>query len=286
MNILITGSKGQLGSELRLLASHFLQHRFLFTDTENLDITSADKVAEFFQTHSIDVCINCAAYTAVDKAESDKETAMAVNATAVGHLARACAKHRIKLIHISTDFVFDGSIARPLSESDPTHPLNVYGQTKLQGEILAMKYLPETIILRTAWVYSAFGNNFVKTILRLCREKPSLNVIYDQIGTPTHAGDLAAAILHLISDELYLFQKGIFHFTNEGVCSWYDFAIAIRELARLNTPIYPIETHQYPTPATRPKFSLLNKSLFKKTFHYEIPYWRTSLEKCVKTLLR
>lgn len=285
MNILITGANGQLGSELQLLAKKFGSHQYFFTDAAELNITNSDAVQEFFKHEKIELCINCAAYTAVDKAETDQATAYAVNAAAVGNLAMACAAQHAKLIHISTDFVFNGNLARPLLESDVPDPLSVYGTTKLAGEVLALKHAPSTIILRTAWVYSTFGNNFVKTILRLCKEKTQLNIIFDQIGTPTHAGDLAAAIMHIVNNPTYLENKGIFNFTNEGVCSWYDFAIAIRDIAGLQTPIFPIETHQYPTPATRPKVSLLNKGLFKQTFQYEIPYWRHSLERCVKELI-
>ncbi|MBX2903404.1 MAG: dTDP-4-dehydrorhamnose reductase [Chitinophagales bacterium] len=284
MNILVTGANGQLGSEIKLLASSFAIHNFFFTTSADLDITDAAAVATFFTAKHIQLCVNCAAYTAVDKAESEKDAAYNVNAAAAGILAKACAVNGAKLIHVSTDFVFDGNLARPLVEADVTNPLSVYGSTKLEGEKQIQQHLPSAIILRTAWVYSTFGNNFVKTMLRLCKEKPQLNIIYDQIGTPTYAGDLAAAILHIASNEKHLAQQGVFHFTNEGVCSWYDFAIAVRDIAGLHTPIFPIETYQYPTPAARPKFSVLNKKLFKETFAYEIPYWRTSLEQCVKQL--
>lgn len=284
MNILVTGANGQLGNEIKNLAKDNCNHQFFFTSSADLDITNPSAVNNFFKTKNIQLCINCAAYTAVDKAESEKEKAFLVNAVAVGHLAKTCAAYQAKLIHISTDFVFDGTRAQPLKESDITNPLSVYGASKLEGEKLALEHLLTAIIIRTSWVYSSFGNNFVKTILRLCKEKPQLNIIYDQIGTPTYAEDLARAIFHITGNQHFLSQNGIFHFSNEGVCSWYDFAIAIRDFAALNTLIYPIETHQYPTPATRPKYSVLNKKLFKETFEFAIPYWRNSLRKCMDKL--
>lgn len=284
MNILVTGANGQLGNELKYLSQNFSTHQFFFTTSSDLDITNFASVENFFATNNIELCINTAAYTAVDKAEGEKEKAFLINSFAVENLAKVCAANRAKLIHISTDFVFDGTLARPLLESDSTNPINVYGASKLEGEKLALQQLPSSIIIRTSWVYSSFGNNFVKTILRLCNDKPQLNIIFDQIGTPTHARDLAAAIFHMANNDKFLAEKGIFNFSNEGVCSWYDFAIAIRDMANLSTPIFPIETHQYPTPAARPKFSVLNKSLFKQTFQYKIPYWRNSLQHCVLEL--
>jgi len=284
MNILVTGGNGQLGSEIRSLAYRHSSFNFLFTDAAELNITDEVAVQNFFTENKIDACINCAAYTAVDKAESEKEMAFLVNAKAVEYLAKACAVNGSKLIHISTDFVFDGTIARPILETDRPNPLSVYGATKLAGEEFALQFSSDAIVLRTSWVYSSFGNNFVKTIFRLCKEKPSLNIIYDQVGTPTYARDLADAILQIVVDKSSLAQKGIFNFSNEGVCSWYDFAIAIRNLASLETPIFPIETTQYPTPATRPKYSVLNKQKFKTAFNQSIPYWQDSLKDCFAKL--
>lgn len=283
MNILVTGSNGQLGQEIQVLSAPY-KFNFIFADVQTLDIVNEAAVASFFEQNSIDICINCAAYTAVDKAESDAAKAFEVNATAVGYLAKQTSLRKGKFIHISTDFVFDGTVARPLVETDNPHPLSVYGSSKLAGEKLAIEYCSDAIILRTSWVYSSFGSNFLKTILRLCKEKSSLSIIYDQIGTPTYARDLAKAILHIISDKSCMQQHGVFHFSNEGVCSWYDFAIAIRNMAGLQTPIYPIETHQYPTPATRPQYSLLNKAKFKATFHQTIPYWQDSLKECFEQI--
>jgi len=284
MNILVTGGNGQLGSEIHSLAYRHSSFNFLFTDAAELNITDEVAVQNFFTENKIDACINCAAYTAVDKAESEKEMAFLVNAKAVEYLAKACAVNGSKLIHISTDFVFDGTIARPILETDRPNPLSVYGATKLAGEEFALQFSSDAIVLRTSWVYSSFGNNFVKTIFRLCKEKPSLNIIYDQVGTPTYARDLADAILQIVVDKSSLAQKGIFNFSNEGVCSWYDFAIAIRNLASLETPIFPIETTQYPTPATRPKYSVLNKQKFKTAFNQSIPYWQDSLKDCFAKL--
>jgi dTDP-4-dehydrorhamnose reductase len=276
---LVTGSLGQLGSELNLLSANVADSNFTFVDKAELDITDAKAVEAFFNSQNFDCIINCAAYTAVDKAESEKEIAMKVNADAAGYLAKASKKSSARFIHISTDFVFGGVISRPLLEDDDVNPLSVYGVTKLEGEKQVLKYNPDSVIIRTAWVYSSFGANFVKTILRLCKEKESLNIIYDQIGSPTYARDLAAAILQIMGAAHW--SPGIYNYTNDGVASWYDFAIAIRDLAGLKTVINPIETSQYPTPATRPKYSVLNKRKIKETFGIKIPYWRDSLVDCL-----
>ena len=280
--ILITGAGGQLGSELKELASLFSGFSFTYTDHQNLDITSADEVAKYMRAGQYAALINCAAYTAVDKAESEKDKALAVNGTATGVLAKACMELNVKFVHVSTDFVFDGTMARPLLESDTTNPLSVYGATKLEGEKAALANNTDALIIRTSWVYSSYGNNFVKTILRLCKERESLNIIFDQVGTPTYAHDLARAILEIVTGSN--FKPGLYHYSNEGVASWYDFAIAIRDLAGLKTQINPIETSQYPTPAVRPKYSVLNKKKFKDTFNISIPYWRDSLVSCMKKL--
>lgn len=278
--ILITGAGGQLGNELRTLSSD-AGCEFHFVGREEFNLSDLNSIHKFLSAHSFDYIINTAAYTGVDKAESEKEAAMQVNATAPGHIAQICVEKKIKLIHFSTDFVFDGTVARPLHENDTTNPINQYGATKLAGESAVMQHCPEAVIIRTSWVYSSFGNNFVKTILRLCKERESLNIIYDQVGTPTYARDLAEAVLSLTGKD---WVPGIYHYSNEGVASWYDFAIAIRDVAGLKTPIYPIESSQYPTPATRPKFSVLSKTKFKDTFHLPVPYWRHSLEKCMALL--
>lgn len=279
--VLVTGSHGQLGSELNFLSSQLESHSFTFYDYQDLDITDPKAVDEVIG-RGFEVVINCAAYTAVDKAESEKEAALKINGYAVGLLAAACKKYNCRLVHISTDFIFDGMLARPLLEDDKPNPVSVYGATKLEGERLLLESGADAVLIRTSWVYSSFGNNFVKTILRLCKERESLNVIYDQVGTPTYARDLAAAILKIITGHKW--QAGVYNYSNEGVCSWYDFAVAIRDIAGLKTNISPIETYQYPTPAVRPKYSVLNKQKIKETYALEIPYWRTSLAACMKLL--
>ncbi|MFN8323200.1 MAG: dTDP-4-dehydrorhamnose reductase [Chitinophagales bacterium] len=280
--VLVTGAHGQLGTELNFLSSLLEMHSFIFVGHAELDITDAEAVNSFILSHQITSVINCAAYTAVDKAESEKELAYRVNAEAVGVLAKVCKQHNCRFIHISTDFVFDGTHSVPLLETDATNPLSVYGASKLKGEENALANNAEAVIIRTSWVYSSFGNNFVKTILRLCKERDSLNIIFDQIGTPTYARDLAAAILQIIQQAEW--KPGIYHYSNEGVAGWYDFAIAIRDIAGLKTKIAPIETHQYPTPAVRPKYSVLNKKKIKDAFGLEIPYWRNSLMQCMNLL--
>ncbi len=277
--ILITGANGQLGSEIKYL-SQFHNLSFLFTDIDELDIIRIDDVRVFFSSQKIDYVVNCAAYTEVDKAEEEKELAELVNHTAAQNLAIISKEFKAKLIHISTDFVFDGNSSIPYTEKDKTNPISVYGTTKLAGEKAVLKYGGEIIILRTSWLYSSYGNNFVKTILRLSKERDSLGIVSDQIGTPTYARDLAETILHIIHSGN--FQHGIYHYSNEGTASWYDFAKAIVEMAGLKCKIYPIETSQYPTPAKRPSFSLLNKSKIKSVYNINIPDWKKSLEKWIK----
>jgi dTDP-4-dehydrorhamnose reductase len=282
IRILVTGANGQVGSELRFLSESLQQCQFTFTDRTELDIANAEVVKGYFEQHSFDYLINCAAYTAVDKAESEKELAYQINAEAPSMLAGVAAKHGCRYIHISTDFVFDGTASQPITEEAATNPLSVYGASKLQGDLDVMANNKDALIVRTSWVYSSFGNNFVKTILRLCKERETLNVIYDQVGTPTYARDLAACILNIITSGKW--ESGIYNYSNEGVASWYDFAVAIKDIAGLKTRILPIETKDYPTPATRPKYSVLNKKKMKDTFAVEIPYWRESLEDCIKLL--
>lgn len=280
--ILVTGAHGQVGTELNFLSSLLENHSFTFVDHDSLDITDNDAVNQFLSNGHYYALINCAAYTAVDKAESEKDLAFKVNGEGAGILAKACMANNCKLVHISTDFIFDGTKSVPLSEHEQPNPLSVYGASKLEGEKQVLLNNPDTLLIRTSWVYSSFGNNFVKTILKLCKERESLNVIYDQIGTPTYARDLAAAILKIVQQDTW--KPGVYNYSNEGVASWYDFAVAIRDIAKLNAKLSPIETHQYPTPAVRPKYSVLNKKKIKETFGLEIPYWRESLEKCIHLL--
>lgn len=278
-NILVTGANGQLGSELKHL-SQFHPFHFVFTDIEELDITSMEEMEAFFSSQKFDWVINCAAYTAVDKAEEEKELADLVNHKAAGNLAAVSSRFKAKLIHISTDFVFDGNSFTPYTEKDKPHPLSVYGKTKWEGEKAVLKRCPQAVIIRTSWLYSSYGNNFVKTIMEAAKKRESLNVVFDQIGTPTYARDLAQAVLSII--RFRDFVPGIYHYSNEGVASWYDFAKAIMEIAGMECRIEPIETHQYPTPARRPACSVLNKAKIKKTYRIEIPYWRDSLKKCLR----
>jgi len=284
--ILVTGADGQLGSELRLLAVES-QYQFLFTDVAELDLTSKDAVVVFFNSHKIDYCINCAAYTAVDKAELDSDLANKINATAVENLAAACENNGAVLIHISTDFVFDGTAFRPINETDNPNPISVYGRTKLEGERQALAACSRTIILRTSWLYSTFGNNFVKTMLRLAETRNELNVIFDQTGTPTYACDLARLIVEIIDFGItkgLLEKYGIYHYSNEGVASWYDFAKAIFEEKTIDIKVNPILTSGYPTPAKRPHFSVMDKSKIKSVFGIAIPHWRESLRVCLSKL--
>lgn len=279
-NILVTGSNGQLGSEIRKISNQFPKLKFAFTDVAELDITDPWKVADYMTIFKPQFLVNCAAYTAVDKAETDLETATLLNATAAGILAEQSAEIGCKMIHISTDYVFDGIGPRPYCEDDPVDPQSVYGRTKLDGEILCLKYNPDSLIIRTSWLYSAFGNNFVKTMVRLGNEKPELGVIADQIGSPTNAADLARAILTIISSiesGEKSFERGIYHYSNEGVASWYDFTKAIFDIKGINCLIKPIASEDYPSPVKRPPYSVLNKSKIKRNFGLQIPYWRDSL---------
>jgi dTDP-4-dehydrorhamnose reductase len=282
-NILVTGSMGQLGSEIKAISSDY-SYNFFFTDRNNIDITNKDNIKEYCQTNNINVIINCAAYTAVDKAETDIENADLVNRKAVKKLSIVAKELNIKLIHISTDYVFDGKNFKPYVEEYQTNPQSVYGKTKLDGENEIININPlNSIIIRTSWVYSYYGNNFVKTMLRLGKEKEELGVIFDQVGTPTYAKDLAKTILDIIP-QIENSKVEIYNYSNEGVLSWYDFAKEIMKMAKLNCKIKAIETYQYPTPAKRPHFSLLNKSKIKQKFNIEIPYWKDGLDDCLKRL--
>lgn len=280
INILVTGSKGQLGQSIKSI-DHLNGYKFIYKDALELDITDKHGLTRFFDEFKVDWCINCAAYTAVDKAESDIETATKINAIGPEILAQACNDFHIKLIHVSTDFVFDGSANKPYNETSPTHPLSVYGATKLDGERRIMSNLEAYFILRTSWLYSEFGNNFLKTMLKLSIEKLEINVVADQIGTPTYAKDLALAIIEIIKSDSE--NYGVYNYSNQGVASWYDFAIAIFEIAGLSVNVKPISTDQYPTPALRPNYSVLDKTKGISTFNFQIPYWRKSLELAISS---
>ena len=282
MNILITGCNGQLGNEMQLLEKANPQHTYFNTDVAELDITDAVAVDKFVDDNHIDGIVNCAAYTAVDKAEDNQEFCRLLNTDAPGYLAAAVEKRGGWLIQISTDYVFDGTNHTPYTEEEPTCPNSVYGSTKLEGERAAQQACSRTMIVRTAWLYSTFGNNFVKTMMRLGKEKPELGVIFDQIGTPTYARDLAVALFAAINQGVV---PGIYHFSNEGVISWYDFTKAIHRIAGITTcHVRPLHTAEYPTPANRPHYSVLDKTKIKQTYNLDIPYWEESLKECVDKL--
>ena len=283
MNILITGCNGQLGNEMRLLEMEKPQHTFFNTDVAELDITDQQAIGQFVNEHQIDGIVNCAAYTAVDKAEENEDLCTKLNAEAPAYLAHAIEQCGGWMIQISTDYVFDGTLHTPYTEDADTCPNSVYGKTKLVGEFNVQKLCEKSMVIRTAWLYSTFGNNFVKTMIRLGKEKPELGVIFDQIGTPTYAHDLAVAIMTAINKGIV---PGIYHFSNEGVISWYDFTKAIHRIAGINTcHVRPLHTSEYPTPAHRPHCSVLDKTKIKQTYGIEIPYWEESLEVCVRKLL-
>ncbi len=284
MNILVTGANGQLGNEMRRLGA-VSPNNYIFTDVAELDITNADAVMHVAKHYSIDAIINCAAYTNVDKAESDQETAELINATAVGNLARAMKEVGGTLFHVSTDYVFGSEGNTPRTEDMPLSPLGVYGLTKLHGEQAIEESGCKALIFRTAWLYSEFGNNVLKTMLRLTAERDQLNVVFDQVGTPTYAGDLALAIFSIIEAGVYPGNEGVYHFSNEGVCSWYDFAVEIAAAAgHTNCRINPCHSSEFPSPVTRPPYSVLDKTKIKKTFDIDIPHWRESMEYCIKRL--
>jgi len=287
MKILVTGAYGQLGSEIKELELQFPDYDFMFTDVDSLDITSEIAVETFFNNNKPDFVINCAAYTAVDKAETEYVIAGKINAFAPKILAKYSNIIGAKLIQISTDYVFAGDTNQPYSENDRVNPQGVYGATKLQGELNCFEENPNSIVIRTSWLYSAFGNNFVKTMLRLGRERDSLKVVFDQIGTPTYASDLARAILSIIQlseKDSVKFIPGVYHYSNEGVASWYDFAKAIFEISEIDCIVNPVLSDQFPTPAKRPHFSVLNKSKIRDNFGFKIPYWRDGLKDCIERL--
>lgn len=282
MNILITGCNGQLGNEMQLLEPSMAEHTFFNTDVKELDITDAEAIQRFVEDNKIDGIVNCAAYTAVDKAESNAELCERLNAEAPGLLAKAVGQRGGWMIQISTDYVFDGTAHTPYTEDITPCPNSVYGRTKLAGEQAVMEGCANSVIIRTAWLYSIHGNNFVKTMLRLGHERDSLGVVFDQIGTPTSARDLASAIAAVIKHGIV---PGVYHFSNEGVISWYDFTKAIHRLAGITTcNVKPLHTDEYPAAAPRPHYSVLDKTKIKNTFNIDVPYWEDSLAKCVAEL--
>lgn len=285
-SILVTGASGQLGRSLHAIMSDYPEYAVTFANREMLDLSKPSSIDVFFKASRFDLIINCAAYTAVDKAESEPELADAINHLAVKQLAEIAVQQQARLIHISTDYVFNGQQHRPYVETDEVDPQGVYGKTKLAGEQAVLQAMPvNALIIRTSWVYSEFGNNFVKTMLRLGAERESLSVVCDQVGTPTYAGDLARAIMTIVGSERFKqkeFDSQLYHYSNEGVCSWYDFAKAIFEQSKISCEVLPIETKDYPTPAIRPHYSVLNKNKIKRIFSLAIPYWKDSLIGCLK----
>ena len=281
-SVLVTGANGQLGSELKLVAAHYPSCHFIFVTRKELAIDDFDSVQKFFAEQDIAYCINCAAYTAVDKAESNANNAFLINAEAVGNLAKVCKEQHTQFIHISTDYVFDGNANQPYKETDATNPLGVYGASKRKGEELALANDPSAIIIRTSWLYSSFGNNFVKTMLRLMKERESLNVVNDQFGCPTYAADLADAIMKIISSGMK--KPGIYHYSNAGITTWYGFAVAIKELSNSNCAVNPVTTAEYPTPTKRPGYTAMDTSNIHETFSISIPPWKESLKNCIGLL--
>lgn len=284
MNILITGANGQLGNEMRLLSQESNKDSYFFTDVAELDITNLLDIRAFVKQNNIDVIVNCAAYTNVDKAEDDVELCDLINNKAVENLAIVAKEYDCTLIHVSTDYVFSGKGNLPCTEEQATSPLGVYGKTKLVGEDAIRRVGCKYLIFRTAWLYSEFGNNFVKTMIRLTTEKDSLKVVFDQVGSPTYAGDLGKLIFSIIEKRQYEQHQGIYHFSNEGVCSWYDFAKEISFIAGTDCDIQPCHSDEFPSKVTRPAFSVLDKTKVKRDFQFEVPYWKVSLTKCINKL--
>lgn len=284
--ILVTGANGQLGNEMRLLAKENEAYNFLFTDVDTLDICDREAVAAYVADNEVGYIVNCAAYTAVDNAEDNEALCGKINCDAVRNLGEAAAAVGAKVIHVSTDYVFDGTKHTPYVETDPTCPRSAYGRTKLAGEEALLAACPDSVIVRTAWLYSTFGNNFVKTMLRLGSERDQLGVIFDQIGTPTYAADLAAALLAVIRQaEAGNFLPGVYHFSDEGVCSWYDFTVAILRIAGITScRVNPIETKDFPSKASRPHYSVLNKGKIKSAYQLTVPHWEESLTRCIEKL--
>lgn len=286
-NILVTGAYGQLGNEVRILSANYPQYNFMFTDVDSLDICDKAMLMDFVQGNDIRYIINCAAYTAVDKAEDEQALCEKINAKAVKNLGEAAQSVGAGVIHVSTDYVFNGKGYMPYTEDMPTNPCSVYGKTKLKGEKALLKACEKAMVVRTAWLYSPFGNNFVKTMRKLGAERQELNVIFDQVGTPTYAEDLAAALLVMMDQTIDQDhdKAGIYHFSNEGVCSWYDFTLKIHQLSGITTcQVNPIETKDYPTKAARPHYSVLNKAKIKAAFGVKVPHWEVSLQRCIEAL--
>lgn len=291
MNILVTGSNGQLGNQMRLLGATSA-NRYIYTDvtmpegveTVRLDITNLEDIRRMMRDEQVDVVVNCAAYTNVDKAEDDYATADLINNTAAGNLATACSERGAALIHVSTDYVFKGNGCLPCTEQQPTDPLGAYGKTKLAGERAIEAAGCDYVIFRTAWLYSAYGNNFVKTMKGLTAEKDSLKVVFDQVGTPTYAADLADIIFKVVEERLYHGRRDVFHFSNEGVCSWYDFTIEIRDICGNKCDVQPCHSSEFPSKVERPHYSVLDKTKVKSTFGVTVPYWKDSLKKCLEIL--
>ena len=284
MNILITGANGQLGNEMRLLSRESHKDSYFFTDVAELNITNLLDIRAFVKLNNIHVIVNCAAYTNVDKAEDDVEMCDLINNKAVEYLAIVAKEHDCVLVHVSTDYVFSGKGNLPCTEEQVTSPLGVYGKTKLEGEDAIRSVGCKYLIFRTAWLYSEFGNNFVKTMIRLTTEKDSLKVVFDQVGSPTYAGDLGKLIFSIIEKRQYEQYQGIYHFSNEGVCSWYDFAKEISFIAGTDCDIQPCHSDEFPSKVTRPAFSVLDKTKVKRDFQFEVPYWKVSLTKCINKL--
>jgi len=281
MEIVVFGARGQLGRSIMDISYNYPKHHFLFTDIETLDITKEHQVANFVSKNYPQVFINCAAYTAVDKAQNQLREATELNANAVRGLARVAAENNIFLVHVSTDYIYDGKRNRPYKETDSVHPLSVYGRTKWKGEVEIMRSLCRSAIIRTSWLYSEYGTNFVKTILDMSASNEQLKVVCDQIGTPTYARDLAETIMQIINEKSKIEKTETFHYSNEGVASWYDFAVEIAKLNKRKCKIIPVSASQYPTSAKRPQYSVLNKDKIKEMFEIEIPHWKDSLERCL-----
>ncbi|TRX70949.1 dTDP-4-dehydrorhamnose reductase [Carboxylicivirga sp. M1479] len=285
--ILVIGSEGQLGNEIQKLSKDIQEASFVFTSLETLDVTDSNKLDETVRNTNYDYIINCTAYTAVDKAEEDQNLAYEINAQALEVIGLASKAINAKVIHVSTDYVFDGCNHKPYIESDTTAPQSVYGKTKLKGEQLLMEKNHNSIVIRTSWLYSSHGNNFVKTMIKLGQERDELGIIFDQIGSPTYAGDLAKSIIHMVKSDIAQsipFIAGIYHYSNEGVASWYDFARTIHKKKGIQCALKPIESKEYPTPAPRPHYSVMNKGKIKKAYQLTIPHWEDSLEHCLAEL--
>jgi dTDP-4-dehydrorhamnose reductase len=286
MNILVTGGQGQLGNSLKTIAKNQNKHNYIFSDIigeDNIiDICNINNIKNFINNNNIDYIVNCAAYTNVNKAETEKDLCFNINEIGIKNLSIVAKEYNIKVIHISTDYVFDGNSFLPYNENNNTNPTSIYGLSKLNGELAAFSNNKNTIVIRTSWLYSEFCNNFVKTMIKLGNEKPNISVVFDQIGTPTYAYDLAIAIDTIINND---FIPGIYHFSNEGVCSWYDFTKEIFELSNINCYVIPIHTSEYPTPVKRPYYSVLDKTKIKDTYNVDVPYWKISLKKCINNII-